>query len=247
MSNHFRSAWEIASAILDEPQIGRRAREGGISPAARAAHDDYARAIRNMVEAGDSFKALQADMAERGHRMPRSGVEHELRVGREKAESDRLVASAHAKRSLAALKNELESSALPKIDPSREALARQELAVALSAGDPAVEALRVAATGSEAAAVLVGSSYGETLLRSKGVGDPARVIAEARATATAAAPTNGATVRQVESGKVLRRIGRLAAAQPAAWSALSEALDVDRHHQAQLARNEMTAREADNG
>ena len=64
---------------------------------------------------------------------------------------------------------EARNAALPRLDPAREQAAREELRMlADSAADPSAVLLDLARRGDELAAVAV-SSYGESLLRARGV------------------------------------------------------------------------------
>ena len=72
---------------------------------------------------------------------------------------------------------------LPRLDERREQLARDEAALALSAGDPAQAALRLAERGADEPLGALLSPWGRTLLAARGVDDIDGTLRDVRAIA----------------------------------------------------------------
>lgn len=226
MAHELEDQGSIANRLLGEFPLPNLAAEGGVSPAAADAYREYAGAVNGLIENGENYRSKRAELRANGHKMPPAGLEEEHRRARKEAEGRGHELSFQAKRAFGALEAALSESALPRLDPAREQLARQELDVALADKDAEAAALAVATNGSREATAALFSDYGRTKLRAAGVDDQ-RVLAEARKAAAEVAIERGSNVREVTSSQTLRKIGRLAAARTAASLVLSNALRED--------------------
>jgi hypothetical protein len=201
-----------------------------LSQAAADHVDDYRAAVNDLLSTGEQAERDIAELQSKRDLIPGPGYER-LR-GEAMAEAQRLAADADARatRALDALKADLIADAQPTVDPAREGLARQEAALAMGEAtrDGAVERLNSIVTeGSpEAAAVLLGTSFGRTMLVARGVNghDLQQALETGRMLAAHTAVERGTTARQVLAGKLLQSLGGLAAAKGAAGSYVANIL-----------------------
>jgi hypothetical protein len=134
-------------------------------------------------------------------------------------------ASRRADQALTELKSALTEAALPKIDPAREQLSRDEARIALGGaeGDRLVaRAMNIATDGSPEAVAVLFSSFFKTMMAARGVSQPERAIAQLKTVAASVAPERGATERERLAGQALARLGGLPAAKTSAMLHLSD-------------------------
>jgi hypothetical protein len=227
MTQDIRPMGEIVNEILAEFPVETLATQGGTSPAAADASREFKAAVGGLIDTGDGYRADRAALRENAHRLPPDGLRVEEQRLRQQAEQKSALHSGDAARALARLETALTESALPRLDPAREQLARQELDAAFGSGNPESDALRVATSGSREAAAALFTSYGETKLKAAGVERPDRVLSEAKKSAAAAAIERGASVRERESAALLQKISQLGAARAHAIGILRGALYED--------------------
>lgn len=202
-----------ATSILREQQHALTSAD--LPAGVTTAYVDYALMIKNANEAGDGFVSRMAELNAKRDLIPPAGYGR-LRseaLQEAKADSDRHYRT--AQETLVRLKEELITAATPKLDPTREALARQELATALGAGSgtPMERAMRVAQHGSHECAAALFSDYGRTLLGTIMDGrDLAETMAVARTAAASVAMERGVTPTERAAGAALQHVDGLAAA-----------------------------------
>jgi hypothetical protein len=206
---------------------------GPYSQATRDALDDYAVAIAETIAVGYQAEADLEELNAKKDLVPAHGYDRlrgELIADAETRSADAL---RRAEQAEARFRESLLADALPKLDPAREALARQELTLAFDGGDGAILArvANIAQYGSrEAVAVLLGTGFGETLLASRGA--KGRELNEAlttgRTLAAGVAAERGETERERAAGAALRQIGKLGAARTAAHSHVKRSIGAER-------------------
>ena len=222
----------LTNRILSE-QASVYERDGGqlLPQAALDAVGDFKSAISDQIAAGTQLEADARDLRSKRDLLPREGFQRLRRDAVTEAQRTALDADVRAAQALDRLRGALADAAVPRLDPAREALARDELRTALDGahGDRAAErALAVASSGSpEAAAALLGSSFGETLLKARGLEgrDLREAMQGARTAAAAAAVKRGTTPREVLVGKLSEQVDGLAAARGAAGTFLSHQIE----------------------
>lgn len=187
-------------------------------PTVRDAHDDARQALADEIAA---VRQLEADLAELdGKRdlLPAAGYQR-LR-GEAVAQADVSVHTARQRgmQALARLKDELRAAAVPKVDPQRETLARDELKMLLAEAPPAevrARALRIARRGSRDATAALLSPYGRGLLETKGLSGRSlddAMDALTKMVAASAAERAGSTVEEIVASRAYESVDRLAAA-----------------------------------
>jgi hypothetical protein len=217
----------IIGEILAEFPLEKLATEGAVSPATAEASREFKSLIAAQIDNGETYASKRAELRESGHLMPASGLQVEEQKARREAEDRGHSLTFETKRAFAKLEASLIEDALPKLDPARESLARQELDTALADGQPDAAALKLAGSGSREATAALISSYGRTKLKALGVGDVDKVLSEVKKSAAASAAESGATPRERVSGELVRKLGQLAATQGVAGSDLRHALNDD--------------------
>lgn len=199
---------ELAIKTSDMPQ------------AVRDAASDFEAAIGDVLGAGRQAARDLAELRSKKDLIPGPGFERLRQEAIAEAQARSSEADRRAERAIGTLKQELISAALPRLEPSREALARQELALALgeAQGDQAVSrAITLAQNGSaEAIAALTGTSFGRTLLSARGVSRVDEELARVRLVAAGSAVKRAHSQREVMAGAALERLGTLGAVKGAA-------------------------------
>ena len=166
-----------------------------------SSYADFANAVQTANGAGDQFASDMADLAEKRVLLPPAGHAHLASAALNDATETSGSAYRDAQRAHASLLDALTTAALPALDSSREALARQEAETALSRADKNTvvnQAVRLAGGASREAAAALLSPWGRTLLESRGVegGDLERAFSEIRQAAAQAASNHGTTKRE---------------------------------------------------
>jgi hypothetical protein len=185
----------------------------------RDAHSDYRTAISDVISAGRQAERDLTELHEKRDLIPVQGLNRLRQEAVSEAQERAAEADRRAERALERLKTELTAAALPTLDPAREALARDELLVAL--GDArenraVARALDIAKSGSTEAVAALFSSYGTATLKARGVADPERALAPVRTVAASVAAERGKTMRELIAGAAVTRVGKLAAARGSA-------------------------------
>jgi hypothetical protein len=227
MSQALPDPSEIALGLLAEPKVRELAAQGHVTPQVVEAYEEYSSAIRSHKQAADEYVAIRDELQSRANQIPAQGLRELQTRARANFESASREYDHQSKRAFAKYEAALTDQAVPKIIPGREDAGRRELDVVLSQGNVEGNVARLASSGSsEAFAVLVNSSYGKTVLESKGA-DADRLIAEAKTMRANVAAENGATPREIVAGKLLQSSGRLAAAQGSIGSSARSVIDGD--------------------
>lgn len=192
--------------------------------AVREQANEYTTAISEILAAGTRFEADLAELRKNRNMLPLAG-QQELRTKALAEAQERSSSGARrAQRALDGLKAALTEAAIPTLDPNREQLARQELATAVgdAQGREAAKRVRAIANGGsrEALAVLLRTSYGQTLLSGRGLNgtDLAETLTHAKTIAAGNAPKHGGTMREKLAGAALPRLPALGAALGGATS-----------------------------
>jgi hypothetical protein len=207
----------------------------GLSERGREYLATFKQSVRAMAETTRSYQRDKAQLTKRRDTMLPEGYERLQRELRAKAQSDRSSAQTVAQQALRRIEAELERQALPQVSPGREELARGELQVALSGGDPSLRAIDIASNGSREVAATLLTSFGTELLKSRGVQNPDRVQREARRAAISSTLQTSTDASEIVAAKTLATLPRLAAASTAAFDSLGTVLAAEDRAQAQLA------------
>ena len=155
---------DIATGIIRETDAALKLSEGGYSPGVRDALNDYSVAIGDALAVADQCHSDLAELAAKWDLVPMDGwnrLRSEAIADAERlaSEADRRAEASHAR-----LIEALQDDALPVLDPAREVLARQELALILdgaSGGSIQARVLTIAMDGSpEVQAVLLRTHSG---------------------------------------------------------------------------------------
>jgi hypothetical protein len=192
-----------------------------MSQRSRDALDDVSASIKDRAE---SLRQLDRDLAELNSKrdlIPRQGFERLESEARAEAQRRSDEAGARFDRAHKELKEALIDDALPVYDSGREGMARQELALVI--GDAQGTAARkraldlVQSGSSEATAILLRTSFGRTLLESRGVKgrDLQEFFTSARTIAAGLAAERGQTDRERAARAALSQVAGLGAAKGA--------------------------------
>jgi hypothetical protein len=217
--NH--AANTLRELALSSPQLGQ-------------AVNDNARDIRAAIADAVAIpRKLEADIAELNKKrdlLPVAGAKRlrgELIAGAvaRGKEVDRTIAT-----TIEATRENLVTGALPRVAQDREALARDELRVAFgnSTGDAAAAtAIALAQSGNREIVAALSTSFGRTLLESRGLAgrDLAETFATMRKVAAASALKHSTDVGEVLAAKALQKLDALGAARGAAGMALHRAIE----------------------
>ena len=187
---------DIATGIIRETDAALKLSEGGYSPGVRDA-ERLSVAIGDALAVADQCHSDLAELAAKSDLVPMDGwnrLRSEAIADAERlaSEADRRAEASHAR-----LIEALQDDALPVLDPAREVLARQELALILdgaSGGSIQARVLTIAMDGSpEVQAVLLRTQFGKTLLASRGMTgrDLQDAIGQARTVIARFAPERG--------------------------------------------------------
>ena len=213
MNHHVPAPAQIALSLLNEPKVRQLAAQGHVTPQVAEAFEEYSAAIIAHKRASDEYVAIHDELQSRANQMPSEGLREFQQRARQNFESASRELTRRSRMAFAKYQAALTAQAVPRINPAREDAGRRELDVVLGSGNVEAAVARLAASGSaEAFAVLVNSSYGKTVLESKGA-DADSLIAEAKTTRASGAAENGSTPREIVAGKLLKTAGRLAGAQ----------------------------------
>jgi hypothetical protein len=182
---------EIVENILaeDAGPIIQAGVNGEVPQEVLDAVQDFTSAWTDTIAVGRAFQAELDEIAARRDLIPAAGVARLRNEARESALSKTRELDHEGRRAYERLRVELENAALPRFNPAREQLARDEAMLALSAGSPADLALN----GTDEAIAALLSPWGKTALRARGVRDVDRVLADVRRTAVARAVDRGET------------------------------------------------------
>lgn len=185
---------------------------------------DYGAAVTEVLDAGDQLKRDLSELREKRDLLPSQGWERLHGQALKEAQERHTSADHRAGKILEQLRDALVDAAQPVLDPAREQLARQELALLIGdaeRGNAAQRLIKLANSANrEALAVALGTSFGQTLLQTRGLKgrEYADVIKSARAVSAGRAVEHGTTMREKLAGSALPRIGGLGAARGAAGS-----------------------------
>lgn len=144
------------------------------------AAQDLLDACQDQIAAGRQLRRDLDDLNRRRDLIPRDGYQRLVADAKRDARSKVDDADTAAKRALTRLEESLFEAALPKFQPEREQLARDECALALSNGDPQAAALGLADHGNDEALAALLSPWGRTLLEARGVRNVDRMLADVR-------------------------------------------------------------------
>jgi hypothetical protein len=197
--------------------------------AVRDAGSDAKQAIGDVLAVVRKTEAEFIDLGRKADLVPVAGLRRLRRELVTSAKELAAEADGRAARALDSLHEALVDAAQPQLDPSREALTRDELRVALGSarGDgAALKALNLAQGPNRELVACLASSYGWTLLESRGVSGV--LLAETKATlrkaAAATAAENATTPREIMAGQAIKRVGKLAACRGGASAYLEQVL-----------------------
>jgi hypothetical protein len=212
---------DLAEQVLNDASRELALGSADMTQGVRDAAGDYRSAVSDVLAAGRQAAADLRELGQKRDLLPAQGAER-LRneaiaeASERSADADRRAARAYAK-----LEAELQAAALPKLNPAREQLARDELREALGDAQGAraiTQALDVVRGGSYEAAAALFTTYGSTLLKARGVANPEADLAPVRKVAAAEATSRGKTPGELIAGAAYGRLGKLGAARGAAGS-----------------------------
>lgn len=199
----------------------------------QAVHDaagDFRAAFSDVIASGRKLEADAAELRKKRDLLPAAGFQRLKGEAINSAAELSAEADRRAGRAIETLRERLTDAAQPRLDPARESLARQELALALgeATGDHAAgRAITLAQTGSRECVAVINSDFGATLLQARGV--TGRTFGETRATvrklAARMALEKSANVEEILASKVLERVDALGAAKGAAGSYVYNAIE----------------------
>lgn len=213
---------DLAANVLDETSRELALDSSDQSQQVRDLGRDYRQAVGEILEAGDQLGRDLAELGKKRDLLPAEGYKRLRTEAMTEAEQRHRQADKRAGKLLEQLREQLISDALPKLDPKREALARDELALLIgdAQGNGVAQRLvDLAHTGSrEALAVAVGTTFGRSLLETRGLKGRAYVdaIKSVRLVAAANATTKSTSPREIIASATLRSLGGLGAARGAA-------------------------------
>lgn len=186
---------------------------GALPQAALDAAQDLRDALRANMAAGQQLGDDLAELTRRKDLLPVDGHARLVADAKRDAIAKTAEAENATERAYSRLETALEDAALPTFEPAREQLARDEAALALSGGAPESAALQFALHGNAEAIAALLSPWGATLLRSRGVENVDRTLAEVRRVAVDRAVSNddNAAARAIRD-----HLPKLAAAKGAA-------------------------------
>lgn len=191
---------------------------------------DFRAAIDDQLGAADQLAQDTAELQGRRDLLPNAGYQRLRRDAHAEAQQTVLGADRRASDALDRLRLALTDASQPEVKPGRESLARQELALAIgdaSGQEAASRALQVAEHGSREAAAVLGSSFGGTLLQSRGLTGQSftDTISGVRAVVAKVAAKSGGTPRELLAGKLLGAVDGLGAARGASGAYFAQVAD----------------------
>lgn len=192
---------------------------GEISQPALDAVQDLVGAARDALEAGRQLDSDLRDLERRRDLLPPDGfgrlVRDAKRVAAEAADEAQHAMDGALRRLEAALVED----ALPRVDPAREGIARDEAMMTLSSGDAATTAMQIAQTGSDEALAALLSPWGRAALAARGVHNVDATLRDVHKVARARVVERGDTT----AARLLRRhLAGLAAVAGQAGSRVRE-------------------------
>jgi hypothetical protein len=211
----------LARQVISETATELQLNSDHLSRPVRDRLGGYENAIDDQIKTGQQLEADYAELNAKKDLVPVEAWDRlrEQAIAEAQQRSD--AADRRAERELAGLIAEVKSDALPRLDPKREPLARQELEAGLGnkTGQAARSAVMdLAQHGSREALSALFTDYGRTLLAGRGVTGPDLDETLENARTFAAYRTDGGTVREIIASKALLGIDRLGGARGAAGS-----------------------------
>jgi hypothetical protein len=193
------------------------------SPAVHDAAADYKAAVDETVAAGRQLEADAAELYSKRDLIPEACYRRLQREMIAEAEERASGADLRTGAALERLRAAIDQDALPRLDPSREALARQELSLAVGEAQGSAAMSRVvtlAERGSREAAAALFSQFGSSLLEARGLTgrDHAEALQAARDVAAGVAAERGETATEILAGQARQSVGKLGAVKSAAGS-----------------------------
>jgi len=166
-----------------------------LGPSAHEAYREYEKAASELRMVSNGA-AVRISQLQKDDLTPEEGRKRLIAETRDKARKEREAARKRMDAALTILETQARIAAMPKLDPKREAAARDELRLLTdSAADPARVLIELAQRDDELGGVAV-SSYGESLLWAKGVRDAAKMHDAVRNVATGSAKLSADPERQ---------------------------------------------------
>jgi hypothetical protein len=208
---------EVVENVLNEGTgpIIKAGMRGEISRETLDAAQDFKGIYQDALATGRQLEADLADLHGKKDLLPAAGFERLARDARAEADTKVRALDGDGRRAYERMKSGLEADTLPRFDPSREQLARDEAALALSGpGDPSSLARDLALNGTEESVAALLSPWGATLLRARGVERPDAVLKSVRDVAVQRAIGEGRTT----AAQLLRGLGKLGAVMGSAGS-----------------------------
>lgn len=229
------SADETDFAELAESVLAKTTRELALSAPelGQGVHDaasDFRAAFSDVIASGRKLEGDVGELRKKRDLLPIAGYQRLKSEAINSAASFSAEADRRAAAAIETLRERLIDVAQPKVEPGREALARQELALALgeAQGNQAVgRAVILAQSGSREAVGVLGGPFGRTLLESRGVSgrDLAEAFSTIRKVAAHSAAAKSANVEEILAAKSLERVDALGACRGAAGSFVYNAIE----------------------
>ena len=176
------TATDMAEQFIHEHggAIVKAGLKGDLPQDALDAAQDLTGALGDVIGAGKQLENDRAELARRRDLLPVDGYSRLLNEANEEAITKTREAESAANRAYARLETTLEDATLPRFNPAREQLARDEAALALSNGNPESAALQFARHGNDEA-VADALALGEDVAAlSRRATNPERLMADAR-------------------------------------------------------------------
>lgn len=163
-------ARDLARTTIDKAVLGINANE----------HPNYVREIvgalnghlHGALAVGDQYTSDRAELAAKGDLIPPAGAARLAGEALTEAERNGKNELNAARQDVATLRRAALLDALPKVDPAREGLGRDELSMLIGTGSPAqimTNVHRVAEHGSRDAVAALLSPFGRSLLETRGL------------------------------------------------------------------------------
>lgn len=215
---------------LTEQLIASTVKECSLESALFSApvHDalnDYRAAVNEPLSAGRQLQADAGELAAKKDLVAEAGYRR-LKAEMLREAKGRLAgADLRAGQALERLKAAVDQDALPRVNPAREALARQELALGIGEAkgpEAASRALAISERGSREAVAALLSPFGQALLEARELTGRAHTeaIAACRQVAAVKASELGTTPTEILAGSVRASVGKLGAAKGSAGTYL---------------------------
>lgn len=187
-TNHSDRFRDLASKALTASRLA----DGEVPPAAVDAYGDAQEAVLAITSAAMQLEEKKADLAKKRDLLPKEGAARLRREANQEAQAVAGEATQAFTKAMGQVEDALLQSALPTLkSDNREALARQELEVALGdaqGADAASRLLGVAKSGSAEAQAVLGTPFARTALIARSVPNVDEKLRSAR---TVVAETSG--------------------------------------------------------